>query len=343
MSIYSTDFVMGVLQDLTVPRGGLLSRFFPLVQTEESEEIHFDRLDGAKKLAPFVSPVVAGRIVQERGFKTNTFKPAYIKPKTPLDPSRPLKRMAGEQIGGSLSASQRRDLILVQEMENHLQMINNRLEWMAVSALRTGAVTVSGDGYPEVSVAFGRDVSHTVTLTSTDRWSDSGSTPREDLQDWATLIAENGGGDGRTVIMDPGAWKAFKAHADVKEALDLRRTNDTQGVAAGAVTERGLIYRGTIDGFDIHVFQDWYEADDGTSTPYLPTGTVMVVADAIEGVQAFGAIKDPKLYQSEGLIALPYFPKVWYEDDPGREILMTQSAPLVVPQRPNCSVGATVL
>jgi len=35
---YSTDFVMGVLQDLTVPRGGLLSRFFPMIQTEESEE-----------------------------------------------------------------------------------------------------------------------------------------------------------------------------------------------------------------------------------------------------------------------------------------------------------------
>lgn len=336
---YSTDFVMGVLEDLTVPRLGLLDRFFPMIQTEESEEIHFDKLDGAKKLAPFVSPVVQGKIVQEKGFTTNTFKPAYIKPKTVLDANRPLKRVAGEQIGGGLSAAQRADLILVTEMENHIQMIRNRLNWMAAEALRTGAVTISGDGYQTVSLAFGRTAGHTVTLTSTDVWTDAASTPLDDLQDWATLIAKNGGGDARTVLMDPDAWKAFRSHADVAGRLDLRKTIDTQGVLAGAVTDRGLVPRGEIDGFDIVVYQDWYQTDAGVVTPFLPSGTVIMVADSVEGVQAFGAIRDPKA----GFMAMPYFPKVWYEEDPGRNILMTQSAPLVVPQRPDCTVGASVL
>lgn len=334
---YSTDFVMGVVQDMTVPKSALLDAFFDDIQTEESEEIHFDKLDGAKKLAPFVSPVVQGQIVQERGFTTKTFKPAYIKPKTPLDPTRPLRRSAGEQIGGQLSASARADLILVQEMENHLQMIRNRMEWMAAQILRTGKVTISGEGYQEVEVNFGRTSGHTVTLTSTDVWDDAGSTPRDDLQDWATLIAKNSGGNGQDVIMEPDAWKKFRAHADVKAVIDFRRTTDTQ-VAAGAMRERGLVFRGTVDGFNIWTYQDWYQAADGTVTPFLPADTVLMVAGAVEGVQAFGAIVDPQA----GYQAMPFYPKVWYEQDPGRNILMTQSAPLVVPLRPDATLAATI-
>lgn len=336
---YTTDFVMGVLEDLTVPRTALLDSFFPMIQTEESEEIHFDKLDGAKKLAPFVSPVVQGQIVQERGFTTKTFTPAYIKPKTPLDPTRPLKRAAGEQIGGQLSAADRADLILIQEMENQIQMIRNRMEWMAAQVLSSGSVTISGDGYQTVSVDFGRTAGHTVTLTSTDVWDDTASTPRDDLQDWATLISKNSGGDARVVVMEPAAWTKFRSHADVKDALDFRRTSDTVSVRAGAMTERGLSYRGTIDGFDIFVYQDWYQDSSGTVTPFLAADTVVMVApDALEGTQAFGAILDP----AAGYMALPYFPKVWYEDDPGRNILMTQSAPLVVPLRPDATLAATI-
>lgn len=334
---YSTDFVMGVLEDLTVPKSALLDAFFSTIQTEESEEIHFDRLDGAKKLAPFVSPVVQGHIVQERGFQTSSFKPAYIKPKTVLDPNRPLKRAAGEQIGGQLPASARRDLIVVQEMENHLQMIRNRMEWMAAQVLRTGAVTISGEGYQTVSVDFGRHSDNTVTLTSTDVWDDAGSSPRDDLQDWATVVAKRSGGDGQNVIMEPDAWKKFRNHADVKEAIDFRRTTDTM-TEVGAMRERGLVRRGEIDGFTIWTYQDWYEADDGTITPFLPADTVLMVASAVEGIQAFGAIRDPQA----GYAAMPFYPKVWYEEDPGREILMTQSAPLVVPLRPNATLAATI-
>lgn len=337
---YSTDFVMGVLADLTLPKSAILDAFFGRIQTEESVEIHFDKLDGARKLAPFVSPVVQGQIVQERGHSTTTFTPAYIKPKTPLDPSRPLRRIAGEQIGGGqMSAADRADLVLAAELENHVQMIRNRLEWMAVQALLTGGVTISGDGYQTKNLSFGRTAGHTLALAGAALWSAGTSTPRSDLQDWATLIAKNSGGVGRAVIMEPDAWSAFRNHADIKDVINFRRTSDTMAVHAGAMIERGLVWRGEVDGFDIYVYQDWYDDASGTPTPFLASGSVLMVAEAIEGVQAFGAIQDP----AAGFMAVPYFPKVWYEDDPGKNILMTQSAPLVVPLRPDASIGATVL
>ncbi len=338
---YSTDFVMGVVEDLTVPKSALLDAFFSDIQTSDSEEIHFDKLDGAKKLAPFVSPLVQGQIVRERGHTTKTFRPAYVKPKTPLDPTRPLRRAAGEQIGGGqMSPAEREALILVDELTGHIQMIRNRKELMAAEVLRTGKVTVSGEGYQTQVVDFGRSSTHTVTLTSNDRWNvdHADSLPLDDLQVNAELISKDAGGDALDVIMESGAWNAFRKHSTVSGRIDRRHTTDTQ-IAVGGIKERGLVYKGEIDGFRIWTYQDWYETDDGTVTPFLPSGTVLQVAGAIEGVQAFGAIKDPKA----GYQAVPYFSKVYYEEDPGANIILTQSAPLVVPLRPDASVGMSVL
>lgn len=57
------------------------------------------------------------------------------------------------------------------------------------------------------------------------------------------------------------------------------------------------------------------------------------------GYQAFGAIRD----EAAGYQAMSFFPKSWVEQDPAVRYLMLQSAPLVVPYRPNASLAATVL
>ncbi|HHN72503.1 MAG TPA: major capsid protein, partial [Thermopetrobacter sp.] len=77
--LFSTDVLIRVVRDLKAPPQFLLDRFFPIVQTEESEEIHFDVENRTRRIAPFVSPVVAGKVVASEGFETKTFKPAYIK------------------------------------------------------------------------------------------------------------------------------------------------------------------------------------------------------------------------------------------------------------------------
>jgi Phage major capsid protein E len=338
MDLYSTDVLVGILEELTVPDSALLDRYFGELQTEESEEIHFDVVDGARKLAPFVSPVVEGKVVQERGFTTKSFKPAYLKPKTPIDPLRPVKRIAGEQFGGSMSAVDRDMAILTQEMENHIQLIRNRLEWMASQVLLTGAVTISGDDYQTTNVSYGRNAGHTVTLTGADLWSASTGDPADDLQVWAELFVKNGGGEPTDVIMETNAWRNFRAHAKVTAKLDYRRGHGSE-IDIGAARRRGLQFKGTFDGFNIFTYQDWYVTDAGVVTPFLASGKVIMVGPALEGVQAFGGILDP----AASYAAVPWFMKSWIPEDPPRRILLTQSAPLVVPYRPNASLAAQVL
>jgi hypothetical protein len=54
-----------------------------------------------------VSPLVAGKVVDDEGFTTKSFKPAYAKDKRRFDPSRPFKRSIGEKSAARLSPQQR--------------------------------------------------------------------------------------------------------------------------------------------------------------------------------------------------------------------------------------------
>jgi hypothetical protein len=59
---------------------------------------HFRRchIDGAE-----------GKLVEQRRLQTNVFKPAYIKDKRAPDLRKPIRRMIGERLGGSMSGAER--------------------------------------------------------------------------------------------------------------------------------------------------------------------------------------------------------------------------------------------
>ena len=338
MDLFSTNYLTGVVNSLQVPPQALVNRFFGAVQTETSEEIHFDVEADVMGLAPFVSPVVEGKVMTNLGFVTKTFKPAYVKPKNVWQPGRALKRAIGESLTGSLSPMQRMQLLVANNLADHRKMVDRRLEWMAASVLSSGSITVSGDLYQTSVVDFGRAAGHTITLSGGSRWNQAGVNPLDDLQTWSDLILQNSGSSAMDVIMDVSVWKVFRENTYVKSRLDLQKGVSGPSLDQGKVTEIGLSYKGNVDGWNIWVYVGYYKNDSGTVVPMLPAGTVLMVGD-IGGVRAFGAIQD----EQAGIQALPFFSKSWVTQDPGSRFVMTQSAPLLVPYRPNASLSATVI
>ena len=77
MDLFSTNVLNRVVQSLITPQSFLLDRFFPNEQTDQSEEIHFDVLLSKRRLAPLVSPLVQGKIVESLGYRTDTFPAFY--------------------------------------------------------------------------------------------------------------------------------------------------------------------------------------------------------------------------------------------------------------------------
>jgi hypothetical protein len=338
MDLFSTNVLTAVVADLKGNTQFLLDRYFPTVQSESSEEIHFDVMDGMRRIAPFVSPLVEGQIVDNLNYKTFTFKPAYIKDKRVFDMNRPLKRMAGEQLTGTMSPGNRLRALIANEMTDQLNMFLRRQEVMAGEILATGKVTIVGDKYPQAIIDFGRAAGNTVIASPL--WSTT-SNPLDDLQNWSQIVLKSTGVMLNDVIMTVDSWVAFRNNTNVKDRLSLQRVQQTMPtMGQPAQIEEGGVFMGNVDGFNVFVYSGWYvDPADGVEKTILPIGTVLLCSPAMEGVRAYGAIRD----EEAGLQPVPYYVKSWVEPDPSVRFIMLQSAPLLVPYRPNACFKAKVI
>ncbi len=336
--VFSTDVLTGVLQNLLGNPQFLLDRYFGTTQAETSEQIHFDVLQGKRRISPFVSPLVEGQVVASQGFVTNTFTPAYIKDKRVFDMNRPLKRGPGEQIGGTMAPADRLRALIAYDMQDQLNMLRRRLEVMCGEVLVTGKSTITGDKYPTVVVDFGRSGSHTIVANPL--WSVAGTPFLNNLQDWAQIALQDTGVFPTDVIMASDVWKVFRSDPTIINILNIfRRYTDEPSIMPSSVMTEGGTLMGNIEGFNIYVYSAWYvDPVDGVEKPIIPSGTVVMCSPALEGVQAYGAIRDEEI----GLQPVPYYVKSWVQFDPSVRYVMLQSAPIMVPFRPNASVSIKV-
>lgn len=342
MAINITDShaLIGVVEKLQPINSFWLNLVFPSVQTFPDEFIDFDIVDKGRRVAPFVAPNVAGKPMKSKGFDTRRFKPAYLKPKHVLDPSRVLKRRAGEAYAGTQTPEQRRNAIIGDILREQREMIERRWDIMAAQAVIDGQAVISGEDYPSVTISFGRAAGNTVTLGSGARWGDSGVKPLDNLQTWADTVYANSGYAPTDVIMGSAAWAAFRVDTDVQKQLEMRRGSVQDELNLSPEVLAPVAYKGQVGAFRVWVYKDWYENDAGANVEILDSkAVIMLNPQAVEGVRAFGAILDARA----GYQAVPIFSKGWLNEDPSAEFIMSQSAPLMIPTRPNAVLKATVL
>lgn len=305
----------------------------------ETEEIFFDKVDrDYRKLAPLVVPNVQGRPMTLDGYTSLSFKPAYVKPKHAIDPNMVIERQPGEALGaGSLSLMQRRDAVIAEVLRRHDSMLTNRNEWLAAKALIDASVTLSGEDYPTTTVDFQRHASLSVTLAGAALWTAGTATPLADIASARTNAYNRSGAVIRRVVFGGTAWDNFATRVDLKALMDKNYGGLNVNIQRAADGFEGQEYMGTYGGIfgggqiDLWVDRSKYVDENGAEQFFLPQTTVVGFSD-VEGVRCFGAIKDMMALQ-----AMERFPKMWRVEDPSAEYLMTQSAPLMVPKKPNAS------
>ena len=340
MNIFTTAFLNGVVDSLLRTPSFLLDLFFPLVVNSEQEEIKFDVEDGKRRIAPFVHPLKEGKLVEDLGYQTKTFTPAYIKDKRVFDPSKALKRRAGERIGGETSNMDRARANVAVALEDQLEMLTRRLEVMAAEVLRTGKSTITGEGYPSVVVDFGRAVGHTVTLGAGSKWGDAGVKPLNNLEDWALTVAQASGATVTDVVFTVGAWRKFRENTEAQNAIDTQ-LGQLANFQIPIASIEGLEFKGTIGGKRLWVYTGWYvDPQTGSEVAIIQDGwVILVAANGLLGTRHYGAIRD----EEAGFQAREFFSKSWITPDPAIRYLLTQSAPLIVPYRPNASMAVQVI
>ncbi len=340
MNLYSTDELVGVVDSLKRPQRFLTNRYFPNVVRSTSKFVHVDVEKKKRRMAPFVSPRSQGKIVETEGFHTNTIRPAYLKPKNAYDPESAIEsRGMGEGLTGSASPADREAAWVAKTLNDHLDMRDRRLEWMAAQALINAQVTITGEGFDAIVVDFQRDAGQSVALAGAARWGEAGVDELASLKAWSLQTQQLIGSPITEWVMDPEAFDLFTQDARVQSLLDNRRGGGDSDLFLGPAGSADPQFQGRIGPWAFYTYQDWVvDPITDVESPLLPANTVLGGSPAIMGRQHFGAIYD----RAAGYQALPFFPKMWEIEDPSSLILMSQSAPLLAPWRPDASFRATV-
>jgi hypothetical protein len=329
------------LQDL--PDGFWRARF-PRVFTFDKEEVYFERADvDNRKLAPFVAPNVQGRVMRGQGYYAKSLRPAYVKPKHVIDPTKAIARMMGETFGGSMSMQARFDAHVANNLRLEREAIERRWDWMACRAVADGKITIAGDDYPTTTVDFERDSALTVQLTGTAVWSATATAnPLRDLGALNDIAFNLGNAPITDLVFGIQAWQNFIKNQDVKDLLRIDIRGATSVFPTIPLTQNANYQSmGQISGagglFNLWRYSNWY-SEVNTSTgsltmqQFLDGDTVIGMGPAMDGVALFGAILDIDAgFRAEATI----FPKMWTEKDPSVAYTLSQSAPLFAPTNPN--------
>lgn len=317
-----------------------LRMFFKNVITFSDESIHFDKISDEVVIAPFVSPLVGGKVHKEKGGKLVKFTPAYLKPKHAVKPSNNMKRRPGESYLGDLTPAQRKQATVVDLLERQDKSITYTEEWMAAQAVLTGTVTVEGEDYPKQVVDFERSAGNNITLTGAAKWDTVDPDeydPTADLEEWAV----NATGTINTFVMGKETWTKFVSFKGVKEKLDTRRGSTSEIETATKDLGKVVSFKGYFGDVAIFVYTGQYAKETGgTKEYYMPVNMLLMGNASYDGVRCYGAIQDVKA-NDEGVVAASRWPKNWQQDDPSVEYLMTQSAPLMVTPDPDAFVAIT--
>lgn len=326
ISMFETRTMLAALQQMKPATTFLLDTFFPLEVVHTTENIDIDIVDKTgRKMAPFVSPRMEGKVIKKNGFKTRSYKAPYIKEKTITTASDFLLREAGTTIyapGDSMANRAAREL--GKDLADLRDLIIRRMEWMAAQLLEDGSVTITGDGIDD-EIDFQMKATHKVTLSGAALWTASTSDPFKDLEDASELVGQDSGLYPTDAVLGKDAAAAFRSNPKVLAYLD--NLNITFGQLAPKQLGGGVQFLMHLNSCNMDLWtyaESYWDEDTAALKPFVPAKKIFIGSRVAYTRRHFGAIKDLK-----STAAVPMFPKTWQEEDPSAQMLMLQSAPLV--------------
>lgn len=342
LELYGTVTLIGVQRRQQVDNLYWLDTYANSQINFETEEVAWERVNPKRKLAPFVSPRMQGRVMRREGSTSETLRPAYLKPKHEVNPFQARARRVGEQIGGNLTLEQRYNAIIAENLAEEQNMIRRRWDEMTGKAIADGKYIVqSPDGdYPEVEVDFRRDPLLDLTLVGTARWGEADADPLADINLMRRRVYAAGGGRIDRLNFGLDAFDLFFQDEKVQALLkpDLIR-GEASVLSSLSSPDANVEYRGTLQGangqgrVDVYTYAGTYHDYDGNEVAIMDSFDVVGTGPLLQMTRCFGAIMDKRAQ----LRALDLFPKIWDQEDPSQTFTMTQSAPLMAPGEPNAS------
>lgn len=317
----------------------LRDKFFSNKEFSETDKIDIDIKIGGLKVAPYVSEKIGGKVVENSGYKTETFSPPLVSPLKITTAADIQKRSMGENIYSNKTADERAAEKLVKDLRDLDEMITRREEVMCAQAIFDGEIEVKGDGVDHV-ITFGHK--NRETLSGTDLWNTATSKKLDDLKRWRRIVQQTGFVNTDHVIMSEDVADEILKDEHLLKLLNIR--NLSVGQINISELPSGATYLGYLaEVGHLYSYSAYYFDEESESTkPMIPKGTLALLSSETDfsmGYAAITLIKDSdfETYVSERV------PDSWNEKRPDRKLLQISSKPLPIPKEVNGWFVAKVL
>ena len=337
VSIYEPRTMMGVIRKLPPVHTFFRSTFFSREKTFVTKSVDMDYKKGARKLAPFVSREIGGKVVPNTGYTTETYTPPFIAPDRVTTIDDILDRQPGESLYSGRTPAQRAVIQMSEDFTDLREMILRREEWMCAQAMLTGKIVVLGEGVKD-TIDFRFTNLIDISKDAKRKW--KGGTVQNkyaDLKAWHEKVQKEGFTNCNVCIMASDVVTEFLMDEQIRKLLDVK--NYALAVIRPTQKENNVTYIGTIHelGLDLYQYNEWY-VDDWTDPatpvelPMVPAGTLMMASTHAKYSMYYGAISilNQKTEKWE-TVAGKYVPDTFIKKRPDRRFLSLQSAPVPVP------------
>ena len=335
VSIYEPRTMGRVIQKMPPVRTFFRSTFFRNEETFVTKNVDVDFKKGSRKVAPFVSRLIGGKIVPNTGYETKTYTPPLVAPEKVTTIDDLLERRPGENMFSGRTPAERAVLKMSEDFVELREQITRREELMCAQAIFTGQIPVIGDGVNEV-IDFHFTNKEKIT-TAAKKWTADTSDPIADLKRWHETVQKTGFTNCDICVMGSDVANAFVNNAKVKDLLDVK--NYALAVIQPKQLPNGTTYIGTIHelGLDIYKYNEWY-LDDWTNPdapedkPLVPADSLALLSTSANYSMYYGAIT--LIDEATGVFRTvegKYVPDTWAKRKPARRFLSLSSAPLCVP------------
>lgn len=305
-------------------------RDFPPTSTVE-----FDFRRGRRKMAPFVAPLVGGKVMERQGYETRFFKAPRIAPVRALRTPDLEPRLMGEHIYAGRTEADRAADLLAEDSEFLDEAISRREEWMCRQCLLNGKITVTAEnGYQQVInyLEYGSpaaDANNHFPITI--KWDQASSDPLLDLQNARLDTIKRSGIAPNVALFGTNAAAVFTRNASVKDLLNNRRYE--LGAITPTITDDAVMRFGIVPGLELYTYAEYFEDDAGQLFPMLPPDLVMLISTNVQNKIVYGAytqLEDAKAqrwvtYQAARI------PFVYGDEGGGASFYRLTSCPLPMP------------
>jgi hypothetical protein len=316
----------------------LRDTFFGAREFPPTATIEFDFRRGRRKMAPFVAPLVGGKLMERSGFETRFFKAPRIAPVRALRVPDLEPRMFGETIYEGSTPADRAAQLLAEDSIFLDDAITRREEWMCRQVLVNGKIVVTAETGYQMSIdylAYGYGASagtannhETVTV----KWdTQTGSDPLADLERARLNTIKFSGISPNVALFGNAAKAAFIANQQVKTYLDNRRYE--LGNITPVIQDDAVVRFATVPGLECYSYAEYFEDDAGTLFAMMPDPIVVLASTNVQNKIVYGAFTQledvkAKRYVTYQTSRIPF---VYGDEEDGNLFYRLTACPLPMP------------